>query len=84
MHLRKGFPSIVEVARVRHRLACGEDLETIASSLGRRPEVLAKHLAKDPPVHPQQPNSALKITMPSGARIEGLSLNELIRLARAL
>lgn len=84
MSLCSGFPSQVELTRVRHRLSCGEPLDTIANDLGRRPEILAKYLAYGQPVHPQQPNSAVKVTLASGATITGLSLHELLRLARVL
>ncbi len=83
MYFRDGRPSRVEITRVQHRLALGERLEDIASSLGRRTEVLEKYLAKVE-VHPNEPNRSLVVTTASGARIEGLSLSALIRLARAL
>ena len=82
---RKGPPSCTELAHVRGRLAQGEDLETIAASLSRKPETLARNLnLHRAEVHPTKVNPALVVTTRSGARIEGLSLHELLRLARAL
>lgn len=84
-YLRKGPPSSIELKYVRDRLAQGHDLEAIASTLNRKLETLVRHLELHrSEIHPQKPNPALVVTTRSGARIEGLSLNELVRLARAL
>lgn len=85
MALRKGPPSDSEIHHVHHRIALGEDLGAIAQELGRKPMTLQRHLdGYKPEVHPQQVNSSLVVTTPSGATISGLTLQELIRLARAL
>lgn len=86
MNFRPGYPPQLEITRVRHRLSCGESLDDIASDLGRRPEVLQRYLAGNlkPEVHPQQVNGSLVVKTPSGATISGLTLQELIKLARAL
>lgn len=85
MSFRPGYPPQLEITRVRHRLSCGESLDAIASDLGRRVEVLQRHLGLGKPeVHPKQVNGSLIVTTPSGATISGLTLQELIKLARAL
>lgn len=83
--LRKGPPSNTEIKYVRDRLAQGQELEDIASSLGRKTSTLFRHLnLSRPEIHPMQPNPGLMVTTRSGAVITGLSLNELTRLARHL
>lgn len=83
MSLRKGPPPTNTITLLRHRLAVGEDIETIAGSLGYRAETLAKYSGR-PEVHPATASATIRVTTPGGAIIEGLSLTELIRLARSL
>lgn len=82
--LRRGPPSAVELARVRQRLICGEGLELIASSLHRRPELIARYLGSPQHTPPEPAPRTYAVTTAKGARIEGLSLSELARIARAL
>lgn len=85
MPLRKGPPPQDEIHRAHHLLAMGANLEALAAELGRSPQTLRRYLDRyQPEVHPQAVNGSIKVTLASGARIEGLSLQELVRLARAL
>lgn len=83
-HLRPSFPSATEIARARQRIACGDTIEQIAQELSRKPETLARWLARPGEEHPMTPSQHLKVTLPGGAEITGLSFRELSKLAKSL
>lgn len=64
-------------------MSCGESLETIATDLRRNPATLSKYLDR-PELHPMELSNHLRVTMPSGAQITGLTFRELARLTRSL
>jgi hypothetical protein len=80
--IRPGFPSATEIARIRHRLACGDSIEKVAEIYGRRPSTISKFLQS--PQHNIEPGRTYSITTKNGSVIKNLTLQDLARLAPSL
>lgn len=75
-----GYPSRNELTRIRHRLAQGESLTTIAATLARSPTTLKKFLELGTPQAGRPRTRTFTATTRNGGSINGLTLEELERL----
>lgn len=75
---RRGFPSAIELAEIRQRLARGDNFNQVAEIFERKPETLDRYLRS------AQAKKDYTITTRGGATISNLTFREVERLAQIL